>query len=154
MMLITLKDNPNAALSTKSNLYHTQIEYILRDLEGRDLPVYVVESINAAVAEINATTKTDYALHKLLKQKQGEIVKILEKELKIVPINYYRNLWMVVGMTTFGLPLGIAFGTAIGNYGMMAIGMPIGMALGIAVGTNMDKKALEDGRQLSVEIKN
>lgn len=154
MQLIELNENPNAALSAKSNLYHTQIEYILNDLNNRDLPDYVVNSINAAVEELNATTKTEYALHKLLKQKQTDIVKLLEKELKIVPINYYRNLWMAVGMAAFGLPLGVAFGTAIGNMGMMAIGLPIGMVIGIAVGTKFDKRAHEDGRQLSVEIKN
>lgn len=154
MHLTQLNDNPNAALSAKSNLYHIQIEYILNDLNNRDLPDYVVNSINAAVEELNATTKTEYALHKLLKQKQTDIVKVLEKELKIVPINYYRNLWMVVGMAAFGLPLGVAFGTAIGSMGMMGIGLPIGMVIGIAVGTKFDKRAHEDGRQLSVEIKN
>lgn len=153
MHFTKLNENLNVASSTGSNLYFTQIEYILNDLKERDLPDYVVNSINAAVEELNATTKTEYALQKLLKQKQSDIVKLLEKELKIVPINYYRNLWMVVGMAAFGLPLGVAFGTAIGNMGMMAIGLPIGMALGIAMGSNMDKKAQEEGRQLSVEIK-
>ncbi len=153
MHLTQLNENPNAALSAKSNLYHTQIEYILNDLKSRDLPDYVVQSINDAVEELNATTKTEYALHKLLKKKQNDIVKLLEKELKIVPINYYRNLWMVVGMSAFGLPLGVAFGTAMGSMGLLGIGLPIGMAIGITVGSNMDKKAHEDGRQLSVEIK-
>lgn len=154
MHLTQLNENPNAALSAKSNLYQTQIEYILNDLNGRDLPDYVAKAINAAVEELNTTTKTEYALHKLLKQKQTDIVKVLEKELKIVPINYYRNLWMMVGMAAFGLPLGVAFGTAIGSMGMMGIGLPIGMVIGIAVGTKFDKRAHEDGRQLSVEIKN
>jgi hypothetical protein len=154
MQLIELNDNENAKKSAKSNLYHTQIEFILRDLNGRDLPNYVIKSINGDIEEINATTKTDFALHKLLKKKQKEIITHLEKEMKIVPINHYRNLWMVIGMSAFGLPLGVAFGTSIGNIGMMAIGLPIGMVIGIAVGTNMDKKALADGRQLSIEIKN
>lgn len=154
MHIIQLKEIPNAAMSAKSNLYYTQIEYILNDLSGRDLPDYIVQSINVAVEELNAATKTDYALQKLLKQKQKDVVTLLEKEMKIVPINYYRNLWMVVGMAAFGMPLGIAFGTAIGNLGMMAIGIPIGMVIGIAVGTQLDKKAFEEGRQLSVEIKN
>ncbi len=154
MHLTPLNENPNAALSAKSNLYHTQIEYILNDLKGRDLPDYVIKSINADVEEINASTKTDYALHKLLKQKQRDIVKVLEKEMKIVPINYYRNLWMVLGMAVFGVPTGVAFGTAIGSMAFMGIWLPIGMAIGIAVGSVMDKKAMADGRQLSIEIKN
>jgi hypothetical protein len=154
MQLIELKKNENVAKSAKSNLYQTQIEYILRDLHGRDLPDYVIKSINADIDQINSTTKTEYALHKLLKQKQRDIVKVLEKEMKIVPINYYRNLWMVIGMSAFGIPLGVAFGISIGTMGMMGIGLPIGMGIGIALGTSMDKKALADGRQLSIEVKN
>jgi hypothetical protein len=153
MQLTELNENDNAAKSAKSNLYHTQIEFILRDLSGRDLPNYVIKSINADIEEINSTDKTEYAQHKLLKKKQKEIITLLEKEMKIVPINHYRNLWMVIGMSAFGLPLGVAFGTSIGNIGMMAIGLPIGMVIGIAIGSNMDKKAQADGRQLSIEVK-
>lgn len=31
--------------------------------------------------------------------------------------------------------------------------IPIGLAIGMAVGTGMDKKALEEGRQIDLEIK-
>ena len=76
-----------------------------------------------------------------------------EKELKIVPKNYYRNLWMVLGMSAFGLPLGVAFGLSLGNIGLLAIGLPIGMAIGTLVGSKLDKKALESGKQLDIELK-
>ena len=62
-------------------------------------------------------------------------------------------MWLAIGMSAFGLPIGVAFGLSIGNIGLMAIGLPIGMAIGAAVGTGMDKKALEAGRQLDIEIK-
>ena len=35
----------------------------------------------------------------------------------------------------------------------LAIGIPLGMAIGIGLGTGMDKKALEEGRQLDIEIR-
>ena len=76
-----------------------------------------------------------------------------EKELKIVTKNYYRNLWMVLGMSAFGLPLGVAFGLSLGNIGLLAIGLPIGMAIGTLVGSKLDKKALESGKQLDIELK-
>lgn len=88
-----------------------------------------------------------------MKRQQTEILKFVEKELKIVPKNYYRNLWVALGMSAFGLPLGVAFGLSIGNMGLMALGLPIGMAIGVLVGSSMDKKALEQGRQLDIEIK-
>ena len=60
---------------------------------------------------------------------------------------------MVVGMSAFGLPIGVAIGLSIGNIGLLGIGLPIGMGIGIIVGRLMDKKALAEGRQLDVEIK-
>ena len=93
------------------------------------------------------------ALSHLIKKKQNKIIKLTEKELKIVPKNYYRNLWMVLGMSAFGLPLGVAFGLSLGNIGLLAIGLPIGMAIGTLVGSKLDKKALESGKQLDIELK-
>ena len=78
---------------------------------------------------------------------------MVEKELKLVTKNHYRNTWLAIGMTAFGIPLGIAFGGSLGNMAFIGIGMPIGMAIGIAVGTEMDKKASENGKQLDLEIK-
>lgn len=84
-----------------------------------------------------------------IKKAQTEILKLLEKEEKIVPVNHYRKLWMIMGMSTFGLPIGVAFGLSMGNLGMLGIGLPIGMAIGISVGSSMDKKAKSQGRQLT-----
>jgi hypothetical protein len=77
----------------------------------------------------------------------------LEKELKVVPKNYYRTLWMALGMSAFGLPIGTAIGLFLGNIGLLAVGLPIGMGIGAVVGTNMDKKALAEGRTMDIEIK-
>lgn len=81
------------------------------------------------------------------------MVNTLEKEVKLVPKNHYRNRWLALGMAAFGLPMGVVFGISLGNMAFLAIGLPIGMAIGIAVGTGLDKKASEEGRQLDVEIK-
>ena len=67
--------------------------------------------------------------------------------------NHYRNTWLALGMAAFGIPLGVAFGTSSGNMGLIGIGLPIGMVIGMAVGSGMDKKAVESGRQLDLEIK-
>ena len=58
---------------------------------------------------------------------------------------------MALGMAAFGVPLGVAFGTSLDDMSFLAIGLPIGMVIGLAVGSGMDKKALEEGRQLDVE---
>ena len=58
---------------------------------------------------------------------------------------------LVLGMSVFGLPLGVAFGASLGDF--LGIGLPVGMAIGIAVGMEMDRKAYENGKQLDLEIK-
>lgn len=77
---------------------------------------------------------------------------MLEKELKIVPQKYYTKLWLALGMSVFGIPLGVAFGMSIGNLGLIPASLPMGMGIGAMVGAGMDKKALQEGRQLALEI--
>ncbi|MBT8322649.1 MAG: hypothetical protein KJO94_04145, partial [Eudoraea sp.] len=72
--------------------------------------------------------------------------------LKIVTKNYYRNLWLALGMTVFGIPLGVAFGAAQDNMAFLGVGIPIGMAIGIGVGTAMDEQAKKKGKQLDIDL--
>ncbi|KAA0126600.1 hypothetical protein FY557_16815 [Chryseobacterium sp. SN22] len=109
--------------------------------------------INQEVEAINSTSLKDKSLQNLLKVKQTFILKLLEKNEKLVPKNHYRNLWLAAGMAAFGIPLGVIFGISFGNMGFLGIGLPIGMSIGIAVGASMDKKAQTENRQLDVEIK-
>jgi hypothetical protein len=78
---------------------------------------------------------------------------LLESKHKIVPINHYRKLWVVLGMSAFGVPIGISLGLSLGSMGFLAIGFPIGMGIGAGIGSGMDKKALKEGRQLDFEVK-
>ena len=92
-------------------------------------------------------------MKKQLRKTQTSILSKIEKELKLVTKNHYRNTWLAVGMAAFGIPLGVAFGASLGNMAFLGIGLPIGMIIGMAVGTNMDTKAFDEGRQLDLEIK-
>ena len=150
-----LIDRPNITEATQPRLHkaYTQLNHLLYALKTKMLPSETSNIIDQAINEINAIADSDRLLIKKVKEKQNAIIKLLEKKHKIVPKNYYRNLWMVVGMSAFGLPIGVAFGMSIGNIAMLSISMPIGMAIGIGVGSSMDKKALEEGRQLDFEVK-
>lgn len=88
---------------------------------------------------------------KAIKEKEKKIVKLLEKNHKIVPKKYYQTLWMILGMSAFGLPIGAAFGYLMKNMGLLGIDLPIGMGTG--VGSYLDKKALAEGRQLDIGLK-
>lgn len=91
-------------------------------------------------------------MRKQIRKTQASILKLIEKELKLVARNHYRNTWLAIGMAAFGIPLGVVFGKSLGNMGLLGIGLPIGMVIGIAVGSVMDKKAFEAGKQLDFEM--
>ncbi len=153
MNIATLKERRDLVQnSAEARLYH-QLGELLKQLGTKNLPATVTEKINRHISVLNNANFEGRELKKTVKRQQTEILKFVEKELKIVPKNYYRNLWVALGMSAFGLPLGVAFGLSIGNMGLMALGLPIGMAIGVLVGSSMDKKALEQGRQLDIEIK-
>jgi hypothetical protein len=154
MNIKELKNREDFSNDDKLNRIYSQFGELLNELKKKELSQDVYKLINESVDILNLSTFNGTQLTKLLKQKQTAILKQVEKEHKIVPKNYYRTLWMVLGMSAFGLPIGVAFGLSIGNIGLLAIGLPIGMGIGIAVGMSMDKKAMNEGRQLNIEIKN
>ena len=137
----------------KLNEIYAQFTKLLIELEKRELADEIVVSINQDIDEINSMTTIKKELRKQIKLRLQRIIKLLEKEVKLVPRNYYRNMWLVLGMAAFGLPMGVAFGTSLGDMAYIGLGLPIGMAIGQGVGDGMDKKAMKEGRQLDVEIK-
>ena len=130
-----------------------QFNNLVHILNEKELTAEIVDKINIEVQELNASPLVGSPYLRQIKKKQLAITKILEKQLKLVPKNYYRNLWMVLGMSIFGLPIGFLFGTAIGNLGLVGVGLPIGMSIGLGLGINFDKKAFKEGRQLDIELK-
>ncbi len=153
MQLIQLKETSTTHSDAKNSQYFDQYQQLLTELNSRPLPENICSSINAATEELNASPLSGKPLLKQLKQKQTAVLKLLEKELKVVPKHHYRTQWMLLGMSAFGLPMGVAFGISLGNIGLLGLGLPIGMAIGMAVGTGMDKKAFDEGRQLQVGLK-
>ncbi len=127
-------------------------ERLIVELKKREIPSESVSIVNQNIEEINSFSGSNKGLGKQIRKSQSNIFKLLEKELNLVPKNLYQTRWMVIGMSVFGAPLGIAFGTILGNMGLLGIGIPIGMVLGLAIGAGMDKKALDEGRQLNLDL--
>lgn len=153
MNIIELKHRETILENSKLNNVYIQLDDLLKELRQKDLPVKIVVEINSRIEALNLVSDSEKELKKATTVAQSEILKVLEKEMKFVPKSYYRNIWMVLGMSAIGLPIGVAFGLSIGNLGMLAIGLPIGMVIGLGLGMRMDKKALEEGRQLDFEAK-
>lgn len=148
-----LKNRPDIDQHKKLYASYIQFDKLLMELRKKELPNETVNSINDGIDQINSVSESEKVLRRLINKTQSRIIKLIEKEHKLVTKNHYRNTWLAVGMAAFGIPLGVAFGASLGNMAFLGIGLPIGMAIGIAVGTGMDKKAFEEGRQIDLEIK-
>jgi hypothetical protein len=153
MEIKELNKRPSIDQNKKLISAYAQFDKLLTELKKKELPKEIVKHINNGIDQINSFSEPKKELRKQIRKTQSGILKLIEKELKLVTKNHYRNTWLAVGMAAFGIPLGVAFGTSIGNMGLLGIGLPIGMVIGMALGSDMDKKAVESGRQLDLEIK-
>ncbi|MCH6234386.1 hypothetical protein [Cognataquiflexum rubidum] len=150
MELIEITERPEFASKEKVNKKITGFTNLINELRKRPLSEKEVETINNEIKNINASSGPEKDFMKTLAKSQANILKVIEKESKLVVKNHYRNLWLVLGMSAFGIPIGVAFGISIGNLGLLGLGFPIGMGMGVAVGTSLDNKAAKEGRQLDV----
>ena len=138
----------NAKLKRK---FH-QFDTLINELKKKDIPAELVIDINDQIEKVNAISSSDKILKSQIRKSQLQVLKKVEKGLKLVVKNHYRNMWLGVGMA-LGVAVGSALGTGTGNMSLFALGLPLGMAIGIAYGTSLDKKAKEEGKQLDLEIK-
>ena len=148
-----LKKHTKFEQNKKIAKVYSNLDNIINELKNRDISTAIVVIINNDIELINSFFGSNRQLLVLMRRTQSKIIQLLEKQLKLVPKNHYRNLWLALGMAVFGTPIGVAFGSVLGNMSFLGVGIGVGMAIGIAVGTAMDKKALKEGRQLNIEMK-
>lgn len=146
---------PTTPLSSSPKLETASVQFneLLSELENRALPASVIPKINTLIDELNQYEGNGNDLTKLVKKNQGKIINLVVKEAKITPKNYYRTLWMSVGMSAFGLPIGVVIGSLKNNMGLLGVGLPIGIGIGVLVGTYLDNKAAKEGKQLNFSLK-
>ncbi|MCL6217869.1 hypothetical protein [Zunongwangia pacifica] len=150
MVLKTI--NPRADIGENKKAYKSFSLFMgfLDVLKQQDLNKVVIEKLNAEIDKINEVPLKK--LNTQIKRSQLKMLQIVEKEQKLVPKNYYKKTWLVLGMSAFGIPLGVIFGLTLDNMAFLGIGLPIGLAIGMAVGAQMDKKAEKEGRQINMEM--
>lgn len=153
MGLKTLNERADLEQYKKLRYKYDEFSLLIDLLKQRELPEEVVNSMNEYIEALNSLAVSNKELFRQVRSAELRILKLIEQEAKLVPKNAYRNRWMAIGMAVFGVPIGMAFGLSIGNMAFLGIGIPIGMSIGIAIGAGMDKKALEEGRQLDMEIR-
>lgn len=132
---------------------YTQFISLLALIRQRQLSNDYIDWINDCIQEINATPDDEKAFKSILLEKQYEILKLLEKDLKIVTKRHYQNTWMLIGMVFIGIPLGIFAGYTLKNIELSILGIPLGYAIGMLIGIFKDKKVEKENRQLDILIK-
>ncbi len=150
-----LQDLQMRALSGKKKGLITEyrlLEELILELQFRELPPEVVVEINEEISRLNAVVDDHKKLYFYIKLVKRKLLKTLIKDLELVPKNYYRNFWLALGISVIGIPLGVLFSIMLDNTSYITFGWLIGMVLGLAIGTERDKKALENNRQLQLEI--
>ena len=152
MEILELHKRPDLDQNVKLKKKFLQFEILINELKERKVPDGLVSSINEHIEKVNKISSSGSTLKNQIKKAQYQILKKVEKELKLVVKNHYRNLWLGVGMA-LGVAIGSAIGTGTGNMSLLALRLPLGMAIGIAYGTSLDKKAKEEGKQLDIELK-
>jgi hypothetical protein len=153
MDYIKIAKRPNIENDKKLLVNYQNFENLLSELEQKEIPSEIKNFINQEIEAINSFSGTDAELSKKIRKTLSGILKRIEKELKLVPKNYYRGFWLALGMSAFGIPIGFAIALSMGNMAFLGTGFPIGMGIGVAVGTAMDKKAMNTGKQLDFEMK-
>lgn len=148
-----LEPNQRPELSGKTKDSYNQFERLILEIRKKKLPEEIAFVINRHITQLNSVEDIGKTLRNEIRKEQSKIVSVLAQKLKIVPINYFRKTWFVLGMTVFGIPIGAAFGLSLNNMAFLGIGLPIGMSIGLAIGARMDNKAKEEGRQLDIELK-
>ena len=126
---------------------------LIQELQKKYIPSNIIILINEEIEEINSLSGPEAQMLKALRKGRSRILALIGKELSLVAKNHYRNVWRVVGMLAFGIPLGFTIGTSFGNMALLALGLPMGLLFGMMVGTAMDKKAYDNGKQLDIVIK-
>jgi len=146
-----LEKRPGYHSDKKLAKKYAEFDKLIDELKKKEIPEEIVNRINQDIEELNTLSGSNSDFLKQLRKVQSGVLKLVEKELKLVIKNHYRNMWLGIGVA-LGVPFGVAFGTSLGNMAFIGIGIPIGMAIGIAIGTSMDTNAQKNGKQLDIDV--
>lgn len=120
---------------------------IFRQLEERQIDIHELESHTTSISY--TLDSGEYSGYKISRLKSS-LVQVLNKKYGLTTKGYHQGLWMVLGMSIFGMPFGTVLGFSLNNFGLFGVGLPIGMVIGMALGSQKDKKAEAAGTVLEV----
>lgn len=122
-------------------------------INSKNLSAETAELVQNKVQYLNSLEVSSKPFLKELKKVKKDILEVLQKKQKLVPENYYTSLWMALGMSVFGLPIGMVISSFTGKISFIAIGLPLGMTIGSFYGAHLDKKAVKENGILRLRKK-
>jgi hypothetical protein len=150
-MIITLEDRKGIADNKRlANDFH-YFQSLINALNKKKIPDDMTSSINRVIGFINSLHASDKIMIRKIEEGERIILELVEKRLGLVPKKHYFNYWITMGVTLYGLPIGVLMYFLLGSLVYIAVGLPIGMMIGIYRGNRKDKKAETEGKQLEIE---
>lgn len=143
---------PNFEFTKRLEQRWLQFNQLIDQLRERELPDEIVEFINAQISELQKTYDDKKAFSKQLTKAQSKTLHEVSTKLKLLVKGHYLGLGMTLGMSVFGLPIGVALSFAIDNMAFIGIGLPFGMIIGMLLALSYDNKAKQEGRQLDISV--
>lgn len=152
MKIICLPENRCVDGNPKVQKRINKLLFIIEALNQKQLPVETVRMLNDTISTLLDIDPRERGYSRAMYKVLVKVLEIVREKHQIVTKNYYRNYWMPIGMSVFGLPIGVAIGIAVDNMGYMGAMLPIGLVLGMAYGGQLDKKAIEENRVIDIEV--
>lgn len=150
-IILKLEYRETVGQNSKLANEYGKMQQLLDALNKKTISENIATSIKQQIEALNSLDIPAAQLAARLKETRHATLKLVEKQLKLVPQKHYLKRWMALGMSAFGLPFGVVFSITLGNFAFMGLGLPIGMGIGIGIGTELDKQAEVEGRQLAIE---
>lgn len=103
MNIIKLIEPKDENISPKLKEIYFKFNELIDELNSKEFPVNTINSINLYIEELNSASPNMKGVRGHLLKKQTKILRLIEKEHRIVAKNYYRNLLMILGVSSFGM---------------------------------------------------
>ena len=145
MELPELEVKEKNQLKKKEQKALEQFNELISALNDKELDEEMIEHIKGNMSNIRSELTFN-----TIKKEESKILDYIKREKGYVAQNHYMTLWIALGMSAIGVPIGVAIGLALDQLGFMGIGIGGGLAIGVAIGSAKDKKAKEQGKQLPI----
>lgn len=150
MDFVEIKADKSIDVNEKTQKKIDNFKELISEIKKKKITKDLYDMINEEILLINSIKK-DKVFPRQISKSKHKILLQLQRKLKIIKKDYHKNMWLSLGMSSFGLPIGLAFSLILDNFVFLAIGLPIGMMIGLIVGTNLDKKAKDANLVLNIK---